>query len=167
MISAISVTSIEDQHWTAIKEIYEQGLATGVATFETQSPSWEQWDKAHLTICRFVAQEADVVVGWIALSPISSRCAYRGVAEVSVYVHVDHRRKGIGKRLLQKAITSSEDNGYWMLQAGIMRANVGSVKLHESVGFRIVGYRERISQINDIWIDNLLLERRSLVIGIE
>lgn len=93
MTTSISITSIDHQYWPAIKDIYEQGLATGVATFETESPSWEQWDNSHLSICRFIAQEDDEAVGWIALSPVSSRCVYGGVAEISVYVHEDHRGK--------------------------------------------------------------------------
>jgi phosphinothricin acetyltransferase len=167
MAHTLTISQIEAHHWPDIKAIYEQGLLTGVATFETESPSWEQWDASHLSICRLVAQEGDQVVGWIALSPVSSRCVYGGVAEISVYIHRDHRGKGIGKQLLREVVSASEDQGYWMLQAGIMPANVGSVKLHESVGFRIVGYRERISQVDGIWMDNLLLERRSAIVGVD
>jgi phosphinothricin acetyltransferase len=167
MTLIITIESLEPEHWGQVKSIYEQGLKTGVATFETDSPSWEEWNESHLSIGRLVAIELNKVVGWIALSPVSSRCVYGGVAEISVYVHEDQRGKGIGKKLLEKAIKSSEENEYWMLQAGIMPANIGSVKLHESVGFRTVGYRERISKINGQWMDNLLLERRSTLVGTE
>lgn len=160
------IKPLKSSHWSAVKEIYEQGLKTGVATFETESPSWEEWDQSHLSICRLVALEGDEMIGWIALSPVSSRCIYGGVAEISVYVSEDHRGKGIGKQLLSEVIPVSEENGYWMLQAGIMPANVGSVKLHESVGFRTVGFREKISKIHGVWQDNLLLERRSKVVGL-
>ena len=153
-------------HWSTVKKIYEQGLKTGVATFETESPNWEDWNESHLSICRFVALQGNQVVGWIALSPVSSRCVYGGVAEISVYIDEKHRGNGIGKILLTEVITESENNGYWMLQAGIMPANVGSVKLHESIGFRIVGIREKISKIHGEWQDNLLLERRSKTIGV-
>lgn len=163
----ISIDPLKDSQWPMVKEIYEQGLKTGVATFETESPTWGEWNQSHLSICRFAALEADQVVGWIALSPVSSRCVYGGVAEISVYVHEAHRGKGIGRLLLAQVISSSEQHDYWMLQAGIMPSNVGSVKLHEALGFRIVGYREKISKINGQWMDNLLLERRSAVVGVD
>lgn len=163
----ISITELTNEHWDEVKAIYEQGLATGIATFETESPSWEAWNNSHISIGRFVAIEHNIVIGWVALSPVSSRCVYGGVAEISVYVHENHRKKGIGKLLLNAVIKSSEEHGYWMLQAGIMPSNKGSVALHESVGFRVVGYRERISKVGNEWTDNLLLERRSKVVGID
>ena len=165
-MNSISILPLENLHWQPVKSIYEQGLTTGVATFETESPSWEEWDSSHVKIGRLIAIENNRVVGWIALSPVSSRCIYGGVAEISVYIHENHRGKGIGKLLLAEVIRVSEDNGYWTLQAGIMPANVGSVKLHESLGFRTVGYREKISKIKGVWQDNLILERRSKVVGV-
>ena len=167
MSTTLNITPLTKNHWTEVKTIYEQGLKTRVATFETESPSWEEWTQSHLSICRFVVLEHNQVIGWIAVSAVSSRCVYGGVAEISVYVHEEHRGKGIGKLLLAEVITESENNGYWMLQAGIMPANVGSVKLHESLGFRIVGYREKISKVDSVWQDNLLLERRSKVVGVD
>jgi len=155
------------EHWEPAKLIFEQGLTTGKATFETSSPSWETWDAAHLAIGRFVALENNLVVGWVALSPVSSRCVYGGVAEISVYIHEDHRGKGLGKLLLAQVIATSEANGYWTLQAGIMPTNLGSIKLHEAMGFRKIGYRERVSKINNVWTDNLLFEKRSAVVGTE
>ena len=137
------------------------------ATFETTAPSWEKWNDVHLTFARLVAVDNNEVVGWAALSPVSSRCVYGGVAEVSVYVADKHKGKGIGKLLLQKLIKESESNGIWTLQAGIFTDNVASVKLHEKVGFRVIGHREKIGKLNDIWKDNYILERRSKIVGIE
>lgn len=165
MNHTIEIKSLEPNHWPEVKVIFEQGLATGVATFETESPSWKEWDSSHLQICRLVAIINDHVAGWIALSPVSNRCVYGGVGEISVYIHKDYRGKGIGKVLLAEVIKVSEENGYWTLEAGVMPENVGSVKLHESLGFRVVGYREKISKINGIWRDNLILERRSKIAG--
>ena len=162
-----AIIALEPQHWNEVKTIYEQGLATGIASFETKSPSWVDWDRSHLTVCRFVAIQRKKVVGWIALSPVSSRCVYGGVAEISVYVHEDYRKMGVGKLLLATTVAASEQKGYWTLQAGIMPQNISSIKLHEAAGFRVVGYREKISKINEQWTDNLLLERRSKVVGIQ
>lgn len=155
------------EDWHTVNSIYESGIATGIATFETNAPSWEKWNNGHLAFGRLVAIENNEVTGWTALSPVSSRCVYGGVAEVSVYVEDDHKGKGIGKLLLQKLITESESNGIWTLQAGIFTDNVASVKLHEKVGFRVIGHREKIGKLNDIWKDNYILERRSKIVGIE
>ena len=168
MYMDIVITELTFEHWEAVKIIYEQGLATRIATFETSSPSWEEWNKSHLSVCRFVAiKDDEIVIGWIALSPVSSRCVYGGVAKISVYVHQNHRKKEFGKLLLNQVIKNSGEHGYCMLQAGIMPANKVSVALHESVGFRIVGYRERISKLDGAWMDNLLLERRSKLVGLD
>lgn len=153
--------------WQSVKSIYESGIATGIATFETTAPSWEKWNVGHLTFARLVAVENNEVVGWAALSTVSSRCVYGGVAEVSVYVANTHKGKGIGKLLLQNLIKESESNGIWTLQAGIFTDNAASVKLHEKVGFRVIGHREKIGKLNDIWKDNFILERRSKIVGIE
>jgi len=167
MFSSIKILPLIPKHWVEVKKIYEQGLKTGIATFETESPNWEEWNQSHLSICRFVAIQEEKVIGWVALSPVSSRCVYGGVAETSIYIDEKFQGKGIGKMLLSEVIASSEENNYWMLQAGVMPANIGSIKLHESMGFRIVGYREKISKLNDVWMDNIFLERRSKVVGID
>lgn len=151
--------------WAAIKDIYLQGIATGNATFQKEAPSWEEWDKAHLALGRIVSfEEGGEITGWAALSPVSSRCVYAGVAEVSVYVATTHTGKQIGSLLLQELIRESEANGIWTLQAGIFPENKASIRVHEKAGFRIVGYREKIGQMDGIWRDTLLLERRSKII---
>jgi phosphinothricin acetyltransferase len=163
----ISVRKMEQGDWENVKQIYEEGIATGVATFELAAPGWEQWNNAHLAFARLVAVEDNVVVGWAALSPVSGRCVYGGVAEVSIYVSPKYHGKGIGRRLLQDLVVESEANGMWTLQAGIFTDNVASVKLHESAGFRIIGYREKIGKLRDTWKDNFILERRSRVVGVD
>jgi phosphinothricin acetyltransferase len=147
--------------WEQVSAIYRQGIETGVATFEIQVPSWKSWDAAHLKNCRIVSEVENIVVGWAALSPVSSRKAYEGVAEVSIYISNDFKGKGIGSGLMKKLVDESEIAGFWTLQAGIFRENVISIKLHQDSGFRIVGYRERIAQLNGIWKDTVLLERRT------
>lgn len=147
--------------WDQVAAIFRQGLETGNATFETQVPSWESWDAAHIQSCRVVAEIENVVVGWAALSPVSSRKVYAGVAEVSIYISNDFKGKGIGSHLMKKLVDESEKSGFWTLQAGIFRENVISIKLHQDSGFRIVGYREKIAQLNGIWKDTVLLERRA------
>ncbi|AMM51517.1 phosphinothricin acetyltransferase [Rufibacter sp. DG15C] len=161
---------IEDmlpQHWAEVKQIYLDGIATGQATFNTDAPSWEEWDKAHLTTCRFVALDGDKVCGWAALTPVSSRCVYGGVAEESVYIAQDCRGMGLGLQLLSHLITESEKAGFWTLQAGIFPENEASVKLHEKVGFRIVGTRQRLAKHYGVWRDVYLLERRSSTVGLD
>jgi L-amino acid N-acyltransferase YncA len=153
-------------HYAAVKEIYELGIITGNATFETSAPAWEVWDKSHLTASRLVAlDENEKVVGWAALTAVSGRCTYAGVAEVSVYVHSDARGKGVGKKLLEELIRESEKENLWTLQAGIFPENTASIKLHEQCGFRQIGYREKIGKMKNVWRDTLLLERRSKVVG--
>ena len=160
---------IEDllpKHWPSVKIIYEEGIATGNATFQTTAPEWEEWDAGHLKNSRLVAVDNGSVLGWAALTPVSGRCVYAGVAEVSVYVAGSARGKGIGKQLLQALIAASEKNNLWTLQAGIFPENESSIKIHEDCGFRIVGRREKIGRMNGSWRDTLLLERRSTVTGI-
>ncbi|MEP6994617.1 MAG: N-acetyltransferase family protein [Acidobacteriota bacterium] len=153
--------------WEHVRRVYAEGIATGNATFETEPPSWEAWDKAHREDCRLVARregEAEVV-GWAALSRVSERCVYGGVAEVSVYVAGSWRGGGIGRRLLESLIAASEEAGIWTLQAGIFPENASSIALHEKCGFRIVGVRERPGKLRGAWRDVVLLERRSLRVG--
>ncbi|MEP7163438.1 MAG: N-acetyltransferase family protein [Ferruginibacter sp.] len=155
------------KHWEPVKEIYAEGIATGDATFQTNIPTWEEWNEAHIINSRLIAIENKLVLGWAALTPVSGRCVYAGVAEVSVYVSERARGKGVGKKLLNGLIEESEKNNFWTLQAGIFPENIASVKIHEECGFRIIGSRERIGQSNNgSWRDTLLLERRSKVVGI-
>jgi phosphinothricin acetyltransferase len=163
-----SILSMLPNHWPAVREIYGQGIATGNATFETELPDWEKWDSRHRKDCRLVAVETgnqQNVRGWAALSPVSSSYVYRGVAEVSVYVGLSARGRGVGKSLLQSLIREAETSGVWTLQAGIFPENTASLTLHKSWGFREVGVREKIGMLKGVWRDVLLLERRSPTVG--
>lgn len=151
--------------WEQVRSIYLEGIATGHTTFETDAPSWENWDAGHLQVARLVARAGDRVVGWAALSAVSSRKVYGGVAELTVSVGEASRGCGIGCALLQALIEESERNGIWTLQASIFPENVASVKLHLRCGFREVGRRERIAKLNGVWRDTLLFERRSARVG--
>jgi L-amino acid N-acyltransferase YncA len=151
--------------WPEVARIFEQGIRTGVATFETEVPSWEDWDSAHLPRHRFVAERDGRVVGWIALAPVSSRCCYTGVAEVSAYVAEEARGEGIGKTLLTGLIESAERAGIWTLETGVFPENAVSIGLLQRFGFRIVGTRERIGRMHGMWRDVVFLERRSEVVG--
>jgi len=153
-------------HWESVKKIYTEGILTGNATFQSSVPSWQEWDDAHVKNSRLVAVENDVVLGWAALTPVSGRCVYAGVGEVSVYISDHSKGKGIGKKLLNALLEESEKNNFWTLQAGIFPENTASIKIHEDCGFRIIGRREKIGQMNGIWRDTLLLERRSNTVGI-
>jgi len=153
-------------HWEDVKRIFEEGIATGDATFQTSAPTWEEWDSSHLQSCRLIAVDDNKVTGWAALTPVSGRCVYSGVAEVSVYIAGEERGKGVGKLLLQTLIAESEKNNLWTLQAGIFPENTGSIKVHEACGFRLVGRRERIGKMNGKWRDTILLERRSNMTGV-
>ena len=158
---------MQPSDWTAVSKIYAEGLATGEATFETAVPSHQAWDKKYLPHCRLVARfGADEIVGWAALTAVSKRAVYAGVAEVSVYVAAAVRGQAVGKQLLQALVTASEAHGIWMLQASIFPENNASIKLHQRFHFRIVGRRERLAQLNGRWRDVLLLERRSQRIGV-
>lgn len=147
--------------WPVVRAIYEEGIATGHATFETNTPDWTAWDAAHLPDCRLVARQDGQIIGWAALSPVSSRAVYLGVAEVSVYVAAAARGRGVGRALLTALIAASETAGVWTLQAGIFPENEASVALHLSCGFRVVGRRERLGLHHGVWRDVLLMERRS------
>jgi L-amino acid N-acyltransferase YncA len=151
--------------WPAVRSIYEEGIATGDATFETEAPSWASWDAKHLADGRLVAAEETAVLGWAALSPVSDRCVYAGVAEVSVYVAAPARGRGTGRRLLEALVVGGEEAGLWTLQAGIFPENAASLRIHVACGFRVVGQRERLGKLQGRWRDALLLERRSAVVG--
>ena len=154
-------------HWLAVRAIYEAGIATGNATFETQAPTWEAWDKGHLAHSRLVALATDgAVLGWAALSAVSGRCVYGGVAEVSIYIAAEARGQGVGRRLLQALIQESEVQGIWTLQAGTFEENTASIGLHTQAGFRVVGYRERIGLHHGVWRNTLQMERRSPTVGV-
>jgi len=161
----MQITTMLPEHWDAVKRIYEEGIATGNATFQTAAPSYEEWNKDHLQHSRFVAADNHEILGWAALTPVSGRCVYAGVAEVSVYVATAAQGKGVGKALLHTLINASEQNNLWTLQAGIFPENTSSIKLHEAKGFRIIGTREKIGKMHGVWRDTVLLERRSNVVG--
>jgi len=151
-----------------IIDIYQQGIDGGNATYEKTAPSWEGWDAKYLKVCRFVLEnEQNEAVGWCALLPVSERACFKGVAEVSIYLDGSVQGKGLGKMLLKKLILDSEDQGFWTLQAGIFPENEASIAIHEKLGFRVVGRRERLGQLNGVWRDVVLLERRSDVVGID
>jgi phosphinothricin acetyltransferase len=146
--------------WPAVASIYAEGIATGDATFETDVPPWDVWDAAHLPSLRLVAEDAGEVIGWTALSPVSERCCYAGVAEESVYVTARARGRGLGRALLTQLVERSEEAGIWTIQTGIFPENEASLRLHERCGFRRVGIRERLGQLDGVWRDVVLLERR-------
>lgn len=160
----IILTRMRQDDWPFVRKIYEEGIATGQATFEQEAPEWDSWNKDHLRICRFVAKKDNQVIGWAALSPISERCVYGGVAEVSVYVSSDARGQGVGTQLLWALIEDSGKEGIWTLQAGIFPENTASLQLHRKNGFREVGYREKIGQHKGVWRDVILMERRNPLI---
>jgi L-amino acid N-acyltransferase YncA len=153
------------EHANAVLEIYGHGIASGMATFETNVPSWENFNVKYLPHSRLIAVMDDEPVGWAALSPVSTRECYSGVAEVSVYVHQQQQRKGIGRLLLVELINASEQNGIWSLLSVIHEENRASIHLHEQCGFRFIGYRERIAQLDGIWRTTVMLEKRSKIVG--
>jgi L-amino acid N-acyltransferase YncA len=146
--------------WDQVRSIYLEGIRSGNSTFETDAPSWEKWSEGHLPIARLVMRDQEKVLGWAALSPVSNRDVYRGVAEVTVYVAESARGKGIGRALLEALIAESEQNSIWTLQASIFPENTASIALHLRCGFREVGRRERIAMLNGVWRDTILFERR-------
>jgi L-amino acid N-acyltransferase YncA len=150
---------LTEADWPAVRAIYEEGIAGGRATFETEAPGWVAWDRAHTL--RLVAEHDGEVVGWAALSPVSERCVYEGVAEDSIYVADSRQGRGIGRSLLEELIRRAEADGVWTIQAGIFPENDPSIALHERCGFRVVGTRERIGKHHGVWRDVVLMERRS------
>jgi phosphinothricin acetyltransferase len=159
------IENMTDSDWKEVQSIYREGIATGNATFETDVPEWGQWDKSHLRDCRLVARSEGQVIGWAALSPVSGRCVYRGVAEVSLYVKSSARGIGVGKALLGALIEESERAGIWTLQGMTFPENTASIALQKACEFREVGYRERIGQMNGLWRNVILMERRSNVVA--
>ncbi|MBW4439249.1 MAG: GNAT family N-acetyltransferase [Pleurocapsa minor GSE-CHR-MK-17-07R] len=159
----LSIRPMLAEDWAAVAAIYEEGMNTGRATFESSLPEWEVWDAAHVVQPRLVAERDGAVLGWAVLSPISARAAYAGVAEVTIYVAGAARGAGVGRALLDALIAASEQAGFWTLQSVIFRANEASIALHTACGFRLVGYRERIAMRDGQWHDTVLMERRSTV----
>jgi L-amino acid N-acyltransferase YncA len=160
----MELRALRPEDWPAVRAIYEAGIATGDATFDTAAPDWSDWDAGHLDDHRLVARLEGRVVGWAALAPVSDRCAYAGVAEDSVYVAPDAQGRGVGRALLAAVVASAERGGIWTVQSGIFPENRASVLLHQACGFRVVGVRERLGRLHGRWRDVLLLERRSPVI---
>jgi L-amino acid N-acyltransferase YncA len=163
-LTTLTRTKIRDLRpadWPDVARIYEDGIRTGDTTFETESPTWEAWDAAHVAGHRLVVSLDDAVVGWAALSPVSSRSCYSGVVEHSIYIAERARGLGFGRQLLGALIASSEAGGFWTLQAGVFPENEASMALHIALGFRVVGVRERIGCMDGLWRDVVLLERRT------
>lgn len=156
-----SIDSLEPSDWPFVRSIYLEGIASGQATFETEAPSWQDWNESHLPRPRLKAVGETGIAGWAALSPVSRRAAYSGVAEVSIYVTERSRGQGIGKALLSELVRASEESGLWTLQAGIFAVNAPSIALHAACGFRVVGTRERLGRLAGVWHDVVLMERRS------
>jgi phosphinothricin acetyltransferase len=159
--TAVDIRDLRPRDWPEVSRIYAEGIATGNATFETDVPSWEAWDAAHLERHRFVAEAEGDLVGWIAAVPVSSRCCYAGVAEISAYVAEQARGRGVGAALLERLIASSEAGGIWTLETGVFPENERSLALLERFGFREVGVRERLGHVDGVWRDVVLLERRT------
>ena len=166
MCLSYTIEAMTAEDWEQVRAIYLEGIATGNATFEQEAPSWEQWDAGHLPEGRLVARTPAAILGWAALSRVSGRCVYAGVAEVSIYIGLTGRGQGIGSALLGRLIQESEQHGLWTLQVGIFPENSASLALHKRQGFREIGRRERIGKMQNVWRDVLLLERRSSIVGI-
>ncbi len=162
------IAKMEPDDWKQVSDIYLQGIKTGKATFQTEVPTWEYWDKSHIRLCRLVVRSGNTVLGWAAISPTSSRSVYAGVVEVSLYIDEKYQGQGIGTVLLENLIKQSEENGFWTLQSVIIKENAASIRLHKKCGFREVGTREKIAKTgNGIWHDTVLMERRSKKVGID
>jgi phosphinothricin acetyltransferase len=152
------------EHWPGVARVFAEGIATGNATFETEVPSWGQWDSSHLPEHRFVALCGGIVLGWVAVRPVSDRCVYAGVVENSIYIGAQARGRGVGRLLLARMVDSTEAARIWTIQTGIFPENEASLRLHERVGFQVVGRRRRLGKLRGVWRDVLLLERRSDVV---
>ena len=164
--NTVIIRSFSENDFLAVQNIYQQGIDTGNATFQTEAKSWQQWNSSMLNYCRLVAVEDEKVLGWAGLSAVSSREVYSGVAEVSVYVANQAQGKGLGHALLCALINESESNGIWMLQASIFPENINSIALHARNGFRQVGNREKLGKLNGVWRNVILMERRSAIVGL-
>lgn len=165
--SNIQLDTIRVENYKDVQTIYQQGIDTRNATFETSVPDWQKWNDSHLSTCRLTAYINHQMVGWAALSKVSDRCVYQGVAEVSIYIHQDYRGKGIADILMHHLIIESENSGIWSLMAAIFPENISSKNLHLKHGFREIGIREKIAKLDGIWRDTLLMQRRSKLIGID
>jgi phosphinothricin acetyltransferase len=157
----MEIRGMRPEDWPAVRAIYEQGIATRQATFETAAPAWEAWDEGHLGAPRVVVEDDGEVLGWAALSPVSRRACYAGVTEGSVYVAKHARGRGLGRALLERLCADADAAGIWTIQTSIFPENAASIALHERCGFRVVGTRERIAQLDGVWRDTVLLERRA------
>jgi L-amino acid N-acyltransferase YncA len=163
----VIVVAMVASDWPDVSAVYLEGIRTGNATFETLAPTWEQWDRTHLPAGRLVARNGRSIAGWAALSRVSQRSCYAGVAEMSVYVATWARGQGVGDALMKAAIVASEAAGIWTVQGTIFPENKASLKLCEANGFRVVGHREKIGRRDGKWRDTVLVERRSKVVGRE
>lgn len=167
-MTKITIRPFIEPDFDDVAQIYQQGIETGIATFQTQVKSFDEWDASLLAHSRLVAIDEDnKVLGWAALSSVSSRCVYAGVAEVTIYIHQDAQGKGVGHTLLNALVKDSEDNGIWTLKAGIFVENTPSIKLHEKCGFKVLGVQEKLGKLGAQWKDVLLMERRSQVVGVD
>ena len=161
------IVEMKPSDWDQVAAIYLEGIQTKLATFQAEIPAWEQWDKSHSQLCRLVALEGDTVLGWVALTPVSDRCVYAGVANVSIYVGQRYRQRGVGQALMAELIPRAEEAGFWTLESRIIRANSASLALHTKCGFRVVGVREKLGRMdNGKWHDVVIMERRSRKIGL-
>jgi phosphinothricin acetyltransferase len=159
------IRDLREADAAAVLLIYQQGLDSGEASFETSAPEWRDWNKKYLPVCRLIAEQDEQVQGWAALAPVSARDCYRGVAEISVYVASNHRGKGVGQELMAALVEASENSGVWSLYSSIFPENRATLRLHLRQGFREVGIRERIARQGGRWRNTMILERRSVVVG--
>ncbi|WP_427108175.1 N-acetyltransferase family protein [Lysinibacillus xylanilyticus] len=162
-MDTVFIRKMEQKDIAEVLKIYKEGIETGMATFQTEVPSEYMWDEGHHATLRFVAVLDKIVVGWIAISPVSTRAVYSGVGEVSVYISNDCKGKGIASKLFEILIEKSEKAGFWTLQSSIFAINASSIRLHKKMGFRIVGTREKIAQLHEKWHDTVIMEKRSTI----
>jgi len=162
------IDDMKFEDWPRVEEIYAEGIDSGISTFRSHTPTWEQWDSQQIKSCRLVAKSASDILGWAALSNVSTRCVYGGVAEVSIYVDSKYKGLGIATKLLNALIKKSESEGFWTLQSTIIVKNIPSLNLHTKCGFRTVGLREKIAKSQSgQWLDTVIVERRSTIVGAE
>lgn len=159
------IREMKPEDWKRVEDIYKQGMEKGISTFNTECPSYEEWDKGHIRECRYVFEEDGRVVGWTAISPSSGRCVYRGCVEVSIYIDEEYQGRGIGTQLLQRLCDETEKAGYWSLYSAIFSINKASIALHKKCGFREIGYREKIAKDRfGVWQNTTMMERRNSII---